>query len=185
MQILGPIIDNAGHALGEMTPNNSFYSGLNAGAEPFPRAAVINQAWDKWTEWRIYGDWTCQLYTECDGRHVVARIDKTYHRYLKCAVIGGIFSFFIPGAGSVAAACALSAANLKGYDLIYKRLSVGNDHGDGVVPVHSQRYPNLDGGGQFTVLDSDSHLGETRSTRQTGISIANAINQRLGIPFGQ
>jgi len=168
-----------------MTPNNSFYSGLNAGAEPFPRAAVINQAWDKWTEWRIYGDWTCQLYTECDGRHVVARIDKTYHRYLKCAVIGGIFSFFIPGAGSVAAACALSAANLKGYDLIYKRLSVGNDHGDGVVPVHSQRYPNLDGGGQFTVLDSDSHLGETRSTRQTGISIANAINQRLGIPFGQ
>jgi pimeloyl-ACP methyl ester carboxylesterase len=185
ISILGPIIDRTGRVLGEMTPNNSFYGNLNAGYEPFPRAAVIDQAWDKWTEWRLYGDFRCRLYTECDGRHVVALIDKTYHRYLKCAVIGGIFSFFIPGAGTVAAACALSAANLKGYDLLYKRLSVGSDHGDAVVPVHSQRYPNLDTGGQFYVFDSDSHVGVTQSTRQTGPSIATALNQRLFIPFGQ
>jgi hypothetical protein len=183
--ILGPILDNAGRAVGEMTPNNSFYSLLNSGSEPFPRAAVIDQAWDKWTAWRLYGDFRCPLYTECDGRHVVATVDKTYHRYLKCAVIGGIFGFFIPGAGTVAAACGLSAAQMKSYDLIYKRLSVGSDHGDAVVPIHSQKYPNLDTGGQYYVLDSDSHVGVTQSTKQTGPTIATALNQRLFIPFGQ
>jgi hypothetical protein len=181
--ILDPLINQTGAVLNEMTPHNPYYTNLNAGSEPFARAAVINQAWDKWTAWRIYGDWTCQvMYSECDGRHVVATVDKTYHRYLKCAVIGGIFSFFIPGAGSVAAACALSATSLKSWDLIYKRLSVGNDHGDGVVAVHSQRYPNLDEGGQFLVLDSFSHLGETRSNTQTGPAIAAALNGRFGAP---
>jgi pimeloyl-ACP methyl ester carboxylesterase len=186
--ILDQFINQSGAVLSEMTPNNPYYANLNAGSEPFPRAAVIDQAWDKWTEWRLLGDWTVlcpTLYSGCDGRHVVATIDKTYHRYLKCAVIGGIFGFFIPGAGTVAFACAASAANLKGWDLIYKRLSVGNDHGDGVVAVHSQRYPNLDTGGQFMVLDSDSHLGSTRSILQTGPQIANGINQRIGISFAQ
>jgi hypothetical protein len=32
-------------------------------------------------------------------------------------------------------------SNLKGLDL-YKRLSVGENHGDGLVAVHSQLYPN-------------------------------------------
>ena len=88
-----------------------------------------------------------------------------------------------PGARLVATACGLSAAHLKGFDLVFKRLTVGNDHGDGIVPVHSQRYPNLDSGGQFLVVDSDSHLGETRSIKQTGPAIGNALNQRLGIPI--
>jgi len=183
--ILDPIVNQSGNVLSEMTPDNSFYSTLNAGSEPFPRAAVIDQAWDKWTAWRLLGDWSCRLYTECDGRHTVAAVDRAYHRYLDCAVIGGIFSFFIPGAGSVAQVCGLSAANLKGADLVYKRMSVGNDHGDGVVPNHSQRYPNLDESGQFYVYDSDSHLGVTQSTRQTGPQIAQAINQRLHVSIAQ
>lgn len=146
---------------------------------------MIDQAWDRWTEWRLYGDFRCQLYTECDGRHVVAAVDRTYHRYLKCAVIGGIFSFFIPGAGTVAAACGASAANMSALDAIYKRLSVGNDHGDAIVPVHSQLYPGLGSSGQFYVFDSDSHVGVTQSTQQTGPGIANAINVRIGVPIAQ
>lgn len=184
--ILGPIIVHSSSPVtDETTVHNAFHANLNGGYEPFPRAAVINQSWDKWTEWRLYGDSHCALYTECDGRHVVARADRTYHRYLKCAVAGGIFSFFIPGAGAVAAVCGSSAARMKGYDLIYKRLSVGHDSGDGIVPLGSQRYPNLDTGGQFYVPDSDSHLGVTSSTRQTGPAIATAINNRVGVPFAQ
>lgn len=181
VSLLDPIL-GAGPVLGEMTPHNPFYSNLNAAYEPFPRAAVINQAWDRWTEWRLFGDFRCRLYTECDGRHVVAAVDRTYHRYLKCAVIGGIFSFFIPGAGAVAKVCGTSAATLSGLDAVYRRLSVGNDHGDGIVPVGSQRYPNVDNGGQFYVIDSDSHVGVTQSTRQTGPGIANALIQRIRIP---
>lgn len=184
--ILAPVILHASSpVLDEMTVHNSFHTFLNAGSEPFPRAAVIDQSWDKWTEWRLYGDFHCAMYTECDGRHVVARVDRTYHRYIKCAVVGGIFSFFIPGAGAVAAICGSSAARMKGYDLIYKRLSVGHDSGDGVVPVGSQRYPNLDGGGQFFVGDADSHVGVTASIRQTGPQIANAIHARVGAVFAQ
>ncbi len=184
VSLLDPIL-GAGRVLGEMTPHDPFYSNLNAGSEPFPRAAVINQAWDRWTEWRIWGDARCRLYTACDGRHWVAGVDRTYHRYLKCAVIGGIFSFFIPGAGSVAQACGSSAAALRGLDAGYRRLSVGNDHGDGIVPVTSQRYPNVDNGGQFYVFDSDSHVGVTQSTGQTGRGIANAMHERISVPFAQ
>lgn len=186
LAILAPVIIHASSpVMDEMTVHNSFYSNLNYGSEPFPRAAVIDKSWDKWTEWRLYGDFHCAMYSECDGRHVVARADRTYHRYLKCAVIGGIFSFFIPGAGAVAEVCGSSAAQMKGYDLLYKRLSVGHDSGDGIVPVGSQRYPNLDSGGQFYVGDSDSHLGVTSSTAQTGPQIALAINKRVGVPFAQ
>jgi len=49
---------------------------------------------------------------------VVAYVDKTYHRFLKCAVIEGIFSFVLPAARPVATACALSASRLKGFDLL-------------------------------------------------------------------
>lgn len=182
--ILDPILTQNGGVITEMTPHNPYYSNLNAGYEPFPKAAVIDQAWDKWTPFRVYGDATCTvLYSQCDGRHVVAYVDKTYHRFLKCAVIGGIFSFVLPAARPVATACALSAARLKGFDLLYKRITVGNDHGDGVVAVHSQRYPNLDAGGQFLVLDSDSHVGVTRSTKQTGPAIASALSTRLNVPI--
>lgn len=186
LAILAPVIVHASSpVMDEMTVHNGFYSNLNYGPEPFPRAAVIDKSWDKWTEWRLYGDFHCAMYSECDGRHVVARVDRTYHRYLKCAVIGGIFSFFIPGAGAVAEVCGSSAAQMKGYDLLYKRLSVGHDSGDGIVPVGSQQYPNVGSSGQFIVGDADSHLGVTSSTSQTGPAIARAINLRVGTPFAQ
>lgn len=184
--ILAPIIVHSSSPVtDESTVHNGFYANLNNGSEPFAHAAVINKSWDKWTEWRLYGDFHCALYTECDGRHVVARADRTYHRYLKCAVVGGIFAFFIPGAGPVAAVCGSSAAQMKGYDLIYKRLSVGHDSGDGIVPLGSQQYPSRYGAGQYVVPDADSHLGVTASTGQTGPRIADAIHQQVGVPFAQ
>jgi hypothetical protein len=75
---------------------------------------------------------------------------------------------------------------MKGYDLIYKRLSVGHDSGDGIVPLGSQRYPTVtDPEGQFVVPDADSHVGVTSSTGQTGPKIADAIHRWVGTTFVQ
>jgi hypothetical protein len=69
-------------------------------------------------------------------------------------------------------------------DEAYKRLSVGSGHGDAVVPEFSQMYPRAPANLQFLIVDSDSHVGETRS-RRTSQGVLNASNTGMRIPCDQ
>lgn len=175
--------------LTEMTPHNSFHGFINSRGDPVLHAAVVNQAWERWTMWRLIGDRKyCgqgqlgPIAPNCGdlGRNYVNATDKAYHRYIKCAVVGGILGFVLPGGHAVAAACGLNAAGMRGVDWVYHRVSVGSDQGDGIVPVNSQKYP--DGSIPYTAYDSDSHIAETHSQNRTGPQIANALRLRIGVP---
>lgn len=162
----------------ELVPNSDLQNSLNSANEGyFLRAAVVNLSWDKWTEWRLWGDRKCPSNsTACTtGRQRVKMVDNAYHLYLKCAVVSGIFAIFHPSIGAITRACASGAAELKSFDLIYKRLSVGSARGDALVPEWSQRYPNVPDDDQFVVQDADSHLGVTNSTQLTGPGIRAAL----------
>jgi hypothetical protein len=101
---------------------------------------------------------------------------------LKCAVVSGLFGIVWPGARSTARGCATNAGTMAAIDYAYKRLSVGSDHGDGIVPEHSQIYP----GSTVQILndDSNSHIGETRS-RKSMNAIATAISRAARVPIVQ
>lgn len=197
---LSPLFVANNPVLRQMTPGSSFHSQINGRGDPFPHAAVVNVAWNKWTPWRLMGDKRyCGSVQSANGvpyyvgprtpncgdlsRLFVDGVDKTYHRYIKCSIVGGILGFVLPGGHAVAALCAKNAAGLKVPDLVYRRLSVGTRRGDGVVPEESQNYP--DGSQPFIVPDGDSHLGVTHSRFRTGFQIGLAMNRRMGVPFAQ
>lgn len=117
------------------------------------------------------------------GRRFVNTVDKAYHRDIKCAVVGGFLGFVLPNAWAVALACGREAAGLKVLDLVYKRISVGGDHGDGIVASSSQRYPGSPR--VYPVSDADSHVGVTHSQDRTGPQIAAAIHFTYAVPYAQ
>ena len=94
--------------------------------------------------------------------------DQGYHGSIKCAIVGGLVGFFWHPAWGVAAECAKLAAQLNGYDEVYKRLTVGGDIGDGIVLLGSQMYPAVSSELQFTIADGDSHVGVLRGTDMSG-----------------
>ncbi|MGI8401122.1 MAG: esterase/lipase family protein [Gemmatimonadaceae bacterium] len=167
----------------ELRPTSSYRATLNSPAEVFPRASIQSQSWDKWTEWRLYGDMHGAPYAGAmGGRGWVKFIDHEYHYAIDCAVIGALGGLWWPAAWYIASGCAKLAAQVKGYDLVFKRLTVGGDHGDGIVPLASQKYPNLSAGRQFTIGDGDSHVGVLRGTDRSGSQIVNALNLVFGVP---
>lgn len=167
----------------QLNPSSSFFSNFNAQYEGFPRAAIQSKSWDKWTEWRLYGDARCVPYAPCGGRETVKFIDKSYHRAIKCSIVGGLAGFFWAPAWGVAAGCAKIGAQLKGYDVVFKRLTVGGDSGDGIVPMNSQFYPNLPPEYQFTIRDGDSHVGVLKGTDKSAGVAATVLNFRFGVPL--
>lgn len=169
----------------ELHPRSSFFASFNSVPESFPRGAIQSKSWDKWTEWRLYGDLKCHPYFSCGGRSTVKFIDRSYHSAIKCAVVGGLAGFFWAPAWGVAAGCAKIGAQLKGYDLVFKRLTVGNDSGDGIVPLNSQFYPNVPSNQQFTILDGDSHVGVLRGVDKSGPRTAQAMNELFLVPLRQ
>jgi hypothetical protein len=184
--VLEPILDHSLPVVGQLDPSNPVHDILtNRGDQAFPHAAVTNKTWNKWTEWRLVGDSKfcgASISANCgdQSRAFVNSVDKTYHQLIKCGVVGGILGFVIPGGHAVAAICARQAAGLLALDLIYKKVTVGNDQGDGVVPLHSQRYPGDPG--PFQVDDGDAHTSATHAQFKTGQQISNAINNRMGVP---
>lgn len=187
---LAPVLASAAFpVLQEMGTNAPFHNTINArGDATYRVAGVQNRVWDRWTMWRLLADYQrCpDGYVACDdySRNYVNAVDKNYHHFINCAIVSGILGIVWPGSRRAAAACAKNAAWLKVADEGYKRLTVGNGHGDAVVPEFSQLYPGAPANLQYLVDDSDSHLGETRS-RFTARGILNAINTGMGIPFDQ
>jgi hypothetical protein len=185
--IVGPVLFATNNpVLWQMSPNNSFYQSVNSQPDGCPHAAIIDRAWDKWTEWRLLGDtYGCgdPSLRDCghEGRRYVQSVDKGYHVALDCSVTSGLLGIIFQNNYSqrISSYCAAIAAELVAFDAIYKRLSVGHEHGDGVVPESSQTYPSSPGL-QFLADDSDSHLGETHSTEHTGLALVQAMN-RLGM----
>lgn len=184
---LSPLFTSNNPVLHEMTPGSSFHQQINGRGDPnYVGVAIVNEAWDKWTEWRLIGDHkycTGDYSPNCgdQGHRFVNTVDKTYHRDIKCAVVGGFLGIVLPGAGAAALACAREAAGLKVLDMIYKRVSVGRDHGDGIVASNSQTYPNSPY--RYVVPDADSHLGVTHAQDRTGRRIADAIHSTYNVPF--
>lgn len=134
---------------------------------------------ERWTFFRIIGDLTG---AGGGGRPAVKRADKTYHRAIDCAIIGGLTGFFWAPSWRVAAGCALVAVSLKGVDLLYKRLTVPGESGDAVVPGHSQLYPNVAGQFEFAVHDADSHVGVLKNQSTSAPVISLSITRTFGLP---
>lgn len=184
------LADNAVPVLQEMGTNAAFHNTINGrGDAAFRVAGVQNQIWNRWTLWRLLGDHQqCvqPLFISCDdySRRYVNAADKTYHHYIDCSVIGGLFGFVWPQSFGVAAGCAKNAGTMIAIDYAYRHLSVGSGTGDGVVPLWSQYFPGAPNVNQILVDDSDSHLGETKS-KTTAQGIVIAINRAMGIPLAQ
>jgi hypothetical protein len=89
----------------------TFLNTMNAVPEGFLRAGVQNYSWDKWTFFRLLGDMTG---AGGGGRATVKRVDKTYHRALDWAVIGGLMGLVRAPTWQVAGLCAMIASSLKG-----------------------------------------------------------------------
>jgi hypothetical protein len=100
---------------------------------------------------------------------------------IKCAVVGGIAGLFWHPSWVVAAGCAKLAAQLKGADAVYKRLTVGSDSGDGIVPMNSQYYPNANR--QYLIGDGDSHAGVLRGVDRSGPKVLAALSEVFGVPI--
>jgi pimeloyl-ACP methyl ester carboxylesterase len=166
----------------DIQPNSPFLGGMNTSYEGFTRAGVQDYSWDKWTFFRIIGDFGGAA---GGGRPAVKRADKTYHRAIDCAIIGGLTGFFWHPSWRVAAGCAAVAASLKGVDLLYKRITVPGESGDAVVPGHSQLYPNLGSQFQFAVHDADSHVGVLKSTSISLPVIVASMRNTFGLPPNQ
>jgi pimeloyl-ACP methyl ester carboxylesterase len=191
ISVLAPILlTNAVPVTQEMGTDAPFHSTINArGDAGYRVAGVQNRAWDRWTLWRLLGDnHTCdsQPFISCDdySRRYVNAVDKTYHHYIDCSIVSGLLGIFWPPRISTAIGCAKNAGLLRAIDYSYKHMSVANDHGDGVVPEHSQVFPGAPPSLQVLVDDSDSHIGETKSQR-TANGLARAINLAIGTPFAQ
>lgn len=148
---------------------------LNNGYEPYIKAGVQNYSWDRWTEWLLLGQATGQ------GRALVKDADKTYHRSIDCAIISGIVGIFWAPSLKVASVCAVVAADLHGYDMAYKRLTVPGESGDALVPGSSQLYPNAPSNAQYAVLDADSHLGVLAGNSSTVPQIKFALSRSFGL----
>jgi hypothetical protein len=87
----------------------------------------------------------------------------------------------IPVRWTLTSLCATVAADLRGYDLVYKRLTVPGESGDALVPGSSQMYPNAPSYAQFAVHDADSHVGVLQATSSTEPQVQRAINQIFGV----
>jgi hypothetical protein len=189
ISVLAPIlVHHANPILDQMVTGSAFQSEINSRGNAFPVAGIQNRAWDRWTEFRLWGDSRrCgNVVVDCGdggGRSYVQTADKSYHLFIKCAVVSSMFGFVWPGAWRVARACGFGAAALRTVDLQYRALSVGNSHGDGIVPEWSQYFPGAAPNAQFLADDSDSHLGETSSGRYTGGRITEAMRSTFGVPL--
>jgi pimeloyl-ACP methyl ester carboxylesterase len=189
LAVVGPMmLQGAIPVTKQMGTDAAFSAIINGrGDQTYKTAGVQNRMWDRWTAWRLIGDnQQCEPHSvvDCDAisSSYPRTADRTYHGYIKCSVVSGLFGFIWPGSRRAAVSCARSAASMFAMDYAYKRLSVGSAHGDGVVPEHSQIYPGSPV--QVLVDDSNSHIGETRS-RRTANGIAFAISQSVGTPFVQ
>lgn len=176
LAIVAPLALNAADpVIADDRPGSSFLRSLNTGYEPYFRAGVQNYSWDRWTEFLLIGNKFGM------GRALVKDADKSYHRSIDCAIISGIVGFFWAPSWTLTSVCATVAADLRGYDLVYKRLTVPGESGDALVPGSSQIYPNAASYAQFAVHDADSHLGVLAGNSSTEPQIDNAISQIFGV----
>lgn len=172
-------VNAASPVIAELNPHGGFWGTFNAAPESFRRAGIQSNSWNKWSGWRMWGDSRCTPIVWCGGRATVKFTDQRYHFAIKCAVVGGIAGFFWHPSWAVAAGCAKLAAQLKGSDLVYKRLTVGEDSGDGIVPLNSQYYPNADR--QYPIGDGDSHVGVLRGVDKSGPQVRLALKEVFGV----
>jgi pimeloyl-ACP methyl ester carboxylesterase len=187
--ILAPILVQSNNPiLEEMAPGAAFQSYINGRGNPTLVAGIRNTAWDRWTPMRLYGDKShCgNSVIDCGdagGRSFVHSTDIAYHTAVKCAIVGGILGIFWSPAASTAFTCGSIAAGMRAIDNQYHAISVGNAHGDGIVPEWSQYFPGAASNAQYWADDSDSHLGETSSGRYTGIKMKQALNEVFSVPI--
>lgn len=180
--LLVPFALNSGSpVIREMNPHDGFWSAFNAVPESFPRAGIQSKSWDKWSGWRMWGDSRCSPLVYCGGRATAKFVDQRYHFAIKCAVVGGIAGLFWHPSWVVAAGCAKLAAQLKASDGVYKRLTVGGDSGDGIVPLNSQYYPNANR--QYQIPDGDSHVGVLRGVDKSGPQVLAALSDVFRVPL--
>lgn len=187
LAVVGPLLLQAAVPVTkQMGTDATFAQTIDArGDVGYRTAGVQNRLWDRWTLWRLLGDnQACDAYSlvDCDAvsANYVRTADRTYHGYIKCSIVSGLFGIVWPAARNAARACASNAGKMRAIDYAYKRLSVGSAHGDGIVPEHSQLYPGS--GVQVLVDDSNSHIGETRS-HKSALGIADAISQVANVPL--
>lgn len=163
--------------LDQMRYRSYYHALFNGDTEPVQRFGIVSESWSKWQAWRMLGDFKC--YGDdpfCGGGVRVAKIDRTYHHDLACAVVGGFLGWFNSAAWGAARRCASDAAFLKVFDKLYYQ-HVGRGEGsDGLVPVSSQRYPLIPEINILRLQDGPSHVGETSHFR-TRFTINSAIRQ--------
>ena len=176
LSIVAPMALNSRNpVVADDRPGSPFLGSLNAGYEPYLRAGVQDYSWDRWTEFLLVGNMFGM------GRALVKDADKSYHRSIDCAVISGILGFFWAPSWTLTSVCATVAADLRGYDLVYKRLTVPGESGDAFVPGSSQLYPNAPGYAQYAVHDADSHVGVLAGNSSTEPTIEQALTKTFGL----
>lgn len=182
------LANSANPVVQQAEPGSAFQAYINSRGNPVLVAGIQDRAWDRWTPLRLWGDSkNCGSGSvdcgDIGGRRYVQTADKTYHTFIKCSVVSGLLAIVWAPSATAAYTCGMGAAGMRAVDNQFRAISVGNSHGDGVVPESSQLFPGAPSNAQFLADDSDSHLGVTSSGRVTGFQMTRALNTTFSVPI--
>ena len=156
-------------AMQNLRPDSRAIQDVNV-PESFPRYGITNEIPRRWALARVGGDFFAN-----NGESVVSSVKKVYN----VAVTGSVIGFFfgvLPGAAFATVAVVMNAT-----DLLWNRLTVGSQQGDGVVPLASQRYPGATAIYVTPQADVVSHTAQI-DTPQSARSIRRVLEINVGVP---
>jgi pimeloyl-ACP methyl ester carboxylesterase len=172
----------------DMTPGTPVHGYLNV-PEPFPHFGIQTSIWARHRPFALARDLggstsafgggfagpCSDPESACGGRAFAQAVERAEARYRTCAVINNIWTVF------KALQCQGYIAFIEGADSYHQRITSGSEiDQDGIVPLSSQLYPNTPTGDQYTIYQSVTHAGQTRSG-----AVRDAVNAiflgRLGV----
>ncbi|HEV3486150.1 MAG TPA: hypothetical protein VG106_12130 [Vicinamibacterales bacterium] len=159
--------------LNQMQPWSSYHYSFNSQPEGFRRFGITSLVYRRWIPWRMYGDAYCYPESNCGGDAQVKKIDRIYHRDIKCSIISGLL-----GGWGRAVRCAADAVFLRAVDGLYNGWV--DKWGDGVVPGSSQRYPNIPDSDIRVIDGGPAHVGETKD-RRVGQLVEMFLRTRMDV----
>ncbi|HYW09268.1 MAG TPA: alpha/beta hydrolase [Longimicrobium sp.] len=147
--------DNTSAVREDLRPNSFFQAGLNSTAEAFPRVGIQSYSKKLWVEWRLAGDGDGG---PAKGREMYRKANGLFISNTACATVGWLI-----GAGSTASKCAIRAGGMLAVTGLWNYTTARLGKTDGIVPGHSQVYPNAMQ--NYDIPNGDSHVGETKSEK--------------------
>lgn len=162
-------------AMRDLRPGSSAIAEVNNGEEGnLPRFGIQHTIRTRWAVAQVAGDFLASN----SGERARAVVRDVHAIAVATAFIGGVASIFVPWVAPIAAAAAYVAVTLNVADLLWTRITVGNDQGDGVVQYQSQLYP--DATFNYRALNPVSHTGEI-DTKTSSLSISRVLEQNAGV----